>query len=87
MRVRGMLKGGVYQRFSDTFVALLKEGFIQWSLKTVSAMSSPRGFPFIQAIPARQLTDNCSFEYLLPVLRNGIDHGLRNGSILRSAFD
>jgi hypothetical protein len=86
MRVRGMLKGGVYQRFSDTFVALLKEGFIQWSLKTVSAVSLT-GFPFIQEIPACELTDNCSFEYLLPVLRDGVNLGLRNGSVLRSAFD
>ncbi|KAK2466497.1 hypothetical protein APHAL10511_002139 [Amanita phalloides] len=37
-RVRGMLKGGVYQRFSDTFIALLKDGFIQWSLKTLTSL-------------------------------------------------
>lgn len=39
MRVRGMLKGGVYQRFPDVFISLLKEGFVQWSLKTVSIVS------------------------------------------------
>ncbi|KAF8631147.1 hypothetical protein AX15_002493 [Amanita polypyramis BW_CC] len=37
-RVRGMLKGGVYQRFSDAFITLLKEGFIQWSLKTLVSL-------------------------------------------------
>ncbi|KAF8640074.1 hypothetical protein AX17_001315 [Amanita inopinata Kibby_2008] len=37
-RVRGMLKGGAYQRFSDTFLAMLKDGFIQWSLKTVASL-------------------------------------------------
>lgn len=34
-RVRGMLKGDVYLRYPDSFLASLKEGFIQWSLKTV----------------------------------------------------
>lgn len=34
-RVRGMLKGEVHTRYTDTFYACLKEGFMQWSLKTV----------------------------------------------------
>lgn len=36
LRVRGMLKGDVHLRYMDIFLACLKEGFIQWSLKTVS---------------------------------------------------
>jgi CLIP-associating protein 1/2 len=38
LRVRGMLKGDVHLRYTDTFLACLKEGFIQWSLKAVSYM-------------------------------------------------
>jgi CLIP-associating protein 1/2 len=33
--VRGMLKGDVHLRYMDIFLGCLKEGFIQWSLKTV----------------------------------------------------
>jgi CLIP-associating protein 1/2 len=36
LRVRGMLKGDAHLRYADTFLACLKEGFIQWSLKAVS---------------------------------------------------
>lgn len=39
-RVRGMLKGDVQSRYPDTFYACLKEGFMQWSLKTVSEVYS-----------------------------------------------
>jgi hypothetical protein len=48
MRVRGMLKGGVHQRFQDVFITVLKEGFVQWSLKTVSILSLSRKLLFIQ---------------------------------------
>jgi CLIP-associating protein 1/2 len=33
--VRGMLKGDVHNRYSEHFLNSLKDGFIQWSLKTV----------------------------------------------------
>jgi len=33
--VRGMLKGDVHNRYSEHFLISLKDGFIQWSLKTV----------------------------------------------------
>lgn len=32
-----MLKGGVHTRYMDAFIGCLKEGFMQWSLKTVSS--------------------------------------------------
>lgn len=31
-----MLKGDVHIRYADAFMACLKDGFMQWSLKTVS---------------------------------------------------
>ena len=34
-RVRGMLKGDVHERFSEAFLAALKQGFIDASLKAV----------------------------------------------------
>lgn len=37
-RVRGMLKGGVYRRFPDVFIGLLKDGFIQLSFKTLTSL-------------------------------------------------
>ncbi|ESK97479.1 heat repeat containing protein [Moniliophthora roreri MCA 2997] len=37
LRVRGMLKGDVHRRYSDIFLASLKE-FIQWSLKTLTSL-------------------------------------------------
>ncbi|RXW25151.1 hypothetical protein EST38_g686 [Candolleomyces aberdarensis] len=37
-RVRGMLKGEVHARYTDAFYACLKEGFMQWSLKTVASL-------------------------------------------------
>lgn len=40
-RVRGMLKGDAHTRYAETFYACLKEGFMQWSLKTVST-NAPR---------------------------------------------
>ncbi|KAG6880057.1 hypothetical protein C0992_006869 [Termitomyces sp. T32_za158] len=38
LRVRGMLKGDVHLRYLDTFLVLLKDGFIQWSLKTLASL-------------------------------------------------
>ncbi|GLB33596.1 putative CLASP N terminal [Lyophyllum shimeji] len=38
IRVRGMLKGDVHLRYSDVFLASLKEGFLQWSLKTLASL-------------------------------------------------
>jgi CLIP-associating protein 1/2 len=35
LRVRGMLKGDAHLRYSDTFLACLKDGFLQASLKPV----------------------------------------------------
>ncbi|KAF8665624.1 hypothetical protein AX16_000079 [Volvariella volvacea WC 439] len=37
-RVRGMLKGDIQQRYPDAFLAALKDGFIQWSLKTLASL-------------------------------------------------
>ncbi|PFH52674.1 hypothetical protein AMATHDRAFT_74133 [Amanita thiersii Skay4041] len=37
-RVRGMLKGGVHERYFDAFIALLKENFVQWSIKTLGSL-------------------------------------------------
>ncbi|KAF9563665.1 hypothetical protein CPC08DRAFT_705806 [Agrocybe pediades] len=37
-RVRGMLKGDVHVRYPEQFLAGLKEGFIQWSLKTLASL-------------------------------------------------
>ncbi|KAF8974575.1 clasp N terminal-domain-containing protein [Flammula alnicola] len=37
-RVRGMLKGDVHTRYPEPFFAALKEGFIQWSLKTLASL-------------------------------------------------
>lgn len=39
-RVRGMLKGEVHIRYAEPFFIALKEGFIQWSLKTVVMLTS-----------------------------------------------
>ncbi|KAG6886066.1 hypothetical protein C0993_004056 [Termitomyces sp. T159_Od127] len=38
LRVRGMLKGDVHLRYLDAFLVLLKDGFIQWSLKTLASL-------------------------------------------------
>ncbi|KAG7097228.1 hypothetical protein E1B28_004599 [Marasmius oreades] len=38
LRVRGMLKGDVHNRYLDVFLACLKEGFIQRSLKTLASL-------------------------------------------------
>ncbi|KAJ3790562.1 clasp N terminal-domain-containing protein [Lentinula aff. detonsa] len=38
LRVRGMLKGEVHQKYFDSFMACLKQGFIQWSLKTLASL-------------------------------------------------
>ncbi|KAF9263676.1 hypothetical protein L218DRAFT_927510 [Marasmius fiardii PR-910] len=38
LRVRGMLKGDVHNRYLDVFMACLKDGFIQWSLKTLASL-------------------------------------------------
>ncbi|KNZ74412.1 Protein STU1 [Termitomyces sp. J132] len=38
LRVRGMLKGDVHLRYMDIFLVLLKDGFIQWSLKTLVSL-------------------------------------------------
>ncbi|KAG6855051.1 hypothetical protein C0991_005980 [Blastosporella zonata] len=38
LRVRGMLKGDVHLRYLDAFLLSLKEGFIQWSLKTLASL-------------------------------------------------
>ncbi|KAG7448982.1 uncharacterized protein BT62DRAFT_963764 [Guyanagaster necrorhizus] len=37
-RVRGMLKGDVHTRYPDTFMACLKDGFIQWSIKSLISL-------------------------------------------------
>ncbi|KAF8897283.1 clasp N terminal-domain-containing protein [Infundibulicybe gibba] len=37
-RVRGMLKGDVHARYTETFLISLKEGFIQWSLKALASL-------------------------------------------------
>lgn len=37
-----MLKGDVYQRYPDVFLASLKDGFMQWTLKTVSLIYATR---------------------------------------------
>ncbi|KAJ3564353.1 hypothetical protein NP233_g8352 [Leucocoprinus birnbaumii] len=37
-RVRGMLKGDVHLRYPDVFMASLKDGFMQWSLKTLVSL-------------------------------------------------
>ncbi|KAF9485369.1 hypothetical protein BDN70DRAFT_871407 [Pholiota conissans] len=37
-RVRGMLKGEVHIRYPEPFFLALKEGFIQWSLKTLASL-------------------------------------------------
>ena len=37
MRVRGMLKGDVHERYLETFSQGLKQGFMEASLKTVSS--------------------------------------------------
>ncbi|CAA7260161.1 unnamed protein product [Cyclocybe aegerita] len=37
-RVRGMLKGDVHTRYPEPFLLALKEGFIQWSLKTLASL-------------------------------------------------
>ncbi|KAK0206302.1 clasp N terminal-domain-containing protein [Desarmillaria ectypa] len=37
-RVRGMLKGDVHTRYHDAFMACLKDGFIQWSIKTLISL-------------------------------------------------
>ncbi len=36
LRVRGMLKGGVHERFNEPFLQGLRQGFIEASLKAVS---------------------------------------------------
>ncbi|KAF8076175.1 clasp N terminal-domain-containing protein [Lyophyllum atratum] len=38
LRVRGMLKGDVHLRYLDVFLISLKDGFIQWSLKTLASL-------------------------------------------------
>ncbi|TFK76116.1 hypothetical protein BDN72DRAFT_786492 [Pluteus cervinus] len=38
VRVRGMLKGDVHQRYTDVFLACLKDGYIQRSLKTLFSL-------------------------------------------------
>ncbi|KAG2013897.1 hypothetical protein CC2G_010761 [Coprinopsis cinerea AmutBmut pab1-1] len=37
-RVRGMLKGDVHNRYPEVFFACLKDGFMQWSLKTLASL-------------------------------------------------
>ncbi|KAH6915150.1 clasp N terminal-domain-containing protein [Coprinopsis sp. MPI-PUGE-AT-0042] len=37
-RVRGMIKGDVHNRYPDVFFAGLKDGFMQWSLKTLASL-------------------------------------------------
>ncbi|KAF7965882.1 hypothetical protein HWV62_32610 [Athelia sp. TMB] len=37
-RVRGMLKGDAHNRYTEAFLACLKEGFIKWSLKTLASL-------------------------------------------------
>ncbi|KAF5363905.1 hypothetical protein D9756_000866 [Leucocoprinus leucothites] len=37
-RVRGMLKGDVHLRYPDVFMASLKDGFMQWTLKTLASL-------------------------------------------------
>ncbi|KAF9046047.1 hypothetical protein BDZ89DRAFT_1099459 [Hymenopellis radicata] len=37
-RVRGMLKGDVHTRYYDAFLACLKDGFLQWSIKTLISL-------------------------------------------------
>ncbi|THV03303.1 hypothetical protein K435DRAFT_651641 [Dendrothele bispora CBS 962.96] len=37
-RVRGMIKGDVHQRYTDAFMACLKDGFMQWSLKALASL-------------------------------------------------
>ena len=46
-RVRGMLKGDVHVRFLDPFLIALKDGFIQWSLKTVGLHNSSSTNPVL----------------------------------------
>jgi len=38
-RVRGMIKGEVHERYTDTFLSGLKNGFLNASLKTVTSLS------------------------------------------------
>ena len=40
LRVRGMLKGEVHERFTETFMHGLKHGFMDVTLKTVSIFAS-----------------------------------------------
>jgi len=63
-RVRGMIKGDVHQRYGDTFMACLKDGFMQCSLKTVSM----RYFTFRSVtnifLLARQSANNSRVQYM-----------------------
>jgi CLIP-associating protein 1/2 len=70
IRVRGMLKGEAHLRYTDVFLACLKDSFIQWSLKAVSPriqlISALNDALFV--LLARQLEDDSSSKYDLPLL-------------------
>lgn len=66
-RVRGMLKGDVHNRYSEPFLAALKDGFISWSTKTVHNNMLTETHSNNYLISACKLANDCSGQYL-PVI-------------------
>jgi len=59
-----MLKGDVHNRFAEPFLVALKEGFIQWSLKTVSSTRPDKYIPVLNPTVSKLANNRCC-QYML----------------------
>lgn len=69
-----MLKGEVHERFTETFLLGLKQGFIDASIKTVSAFTSAMYAlqnAHVVYILVDQFADNCCCKHVFSDLRAG----------------
>lgn len=83
-----MLKGEVHERFTETFLLGLKQGFIDASIKTVSTQLRDVCDLFvppahITSYPVDELADDCGGKYVLPCRRTCYRSGSKSRTVLR----
>lgn len=62
-----MIKGEVHSRYLEAFLLALKEGFMQWSLKTVSSTVLRHSSYMSHFITGGKSTDNSCHQHLFTV--------------------
>lgn len=80
-----MLKGEVHERFTETFLLGLKQGFIDASIKTVSVFMSSvyaRQSTYVVNNAGGQFANNCCCEHVFSDFGAGDGAGREPGALL-----